>query len=76
MTRVNIYLPDDLARDARDAGLNVSSLTRDALERALAGRRATAWLDSVARLETTDVSHAEVLEALDAGREEMARRGR
>jgi post-segregation antitoxin (ccd killing protein) len=76
MARVNIYLPDDLARDARDAGLNVSSLTRNALERALADRRANAWLDSVALLEATDVTHAEVLEALDAAREEMERRGR
>jgi post-segregation antitoxin (ccd killing protein) len=76
MTRVNVYLPDDLAREARDAGLNVSGLTRDAVERALASRRANEWLDSVVRLGSTGVSHTQALEALDHGRTDMEKRGR
>ena len=32
MARVNIYLPDDLARRAREADLNVSGIAQEALE--------------------------------------------
>lgn len=31
MARMNISLPDDLVRRAKEAGLNVSKLTRDAI---------------------------------------------
>lgn len=44
MGRVNVYLPDDLAEQARLAGLNVSRLTQDALRQALRGIRTTTWL--------------------------------
>ncbi len=36
MARVNVYLPTDLAHDARAAGLNVSALARAALREVLA----------------------------------------
>jgi post-segregation antitoxin (ccd killing protein) len=62
VARVNVYLPDALARQAREAGLNVSSLTRDAVERALAGRRGDAWLDAIARLDPAGVTHSEALQ--------------
>ena len=35
MARVNVYLPDELASGARDAGLNVSALTQEAVRQAL-----------------------------------------
>lgn len=47
MARVNVYLPDDLAARARAAGLNVSGLTREAVEAALAARRVDAWLEDI-----------------------------
>jgi post-segregation antitoxin (ccd killing protein) len=68
--RVNVYLPDALAEQARDAGLNVSSITREALQRELAGRRTTAWLDAVRNLPRTGVTHDEALAALDEIRAE------
>ncbi|HUZ09025.1 MAG TPA: type II toxin-antitoxin system CcdA family antitoxin [Acidimicrobiales bacterium] len=70
MARVNVYLPDDLAEEAREAGLNVSSIAQDALRRELAGRRTTAWLDTVRKLPRTGVTHDEVIAALGEVRAE------
>jgi post-segregation antitoxin (ccd killing protein) len=70
MTRVNAYLPDDLASAARAAGLNVSGLTRQAIENALARRSTDDWLDSLGSGES-DVTRDEVLAALDAARDEL-----
>lgn len=47
MSRVNIYLPDDLASRAREAGLNVSALAREAIERELRVQALRSWLDEV-----------------------------
>ena len=74
MARVNVYLPDELAEEARQAGLNVSNITQDALRRELAGRQTTAWLERVRKLRATGVSHAHVLEALDGVRDESGDR--
>jgi post-segregation antitoxin (ccd killing protein) len=76
MSRVNIYLPDDLAEQARSAGLNVSSVAQDALRRELATRATATWVEQVRSLPplATPVAHASVLEALDEVREEMGRR--
>lgn len=71
MTRVNVYLPDDLADAAREAGLNVSGITQEALRVALAKRNTNRWLESVRRLQPTRVTHAQALEALHAARNEM-----
>ncbi|MHB1499083.1 MAG: type II toxin-antitoxin system CcdA family antitoxin [Acidimicrobiales bacterium] len=73
MARVNIYLPDDLAEEARSAGLNVSNLAQDALRRELANRATETWVEQVRSLPplVPPVAHARVLEALDAAREEM-----
>lgn len=71
MARVNVYLPDDLADAAREAGLNVSGITQAALTSALAERDANRWLDSIVRMQPTKVTHAQALEALHAARDEM-----
>ncbi len=75
MARVNIYLPDDLAEEARSAGLNVSNVAQDALRRELANRATATWVEQVRSLPrlASPVAHACVLEALDAAREEMGR---
>lgn len=75
MARVNVYLPDDLAAAARSAGLNVSSLTQDAVRRALAGRRTSEWLRSLDDLPVIDIDHDEVVGALHAAREELGSSG-
>ena len=73
MPRVNIYLPDDLAAAVRAAGLNLSSLTQQAIRRHLAGRTTDAWL---ATLDPTPapVTHDDALAALDAARDVPATR--
>lgn len=71
MARVNVYLPDDLARRARTAGLNVSSVTQDALREVLARTDTDRWLDELESLPSVDVSHQAVLDALDRAREEL-----
>jgi post-segregation antitoxin (ccd killing protein) len=70
MARVNVYLPDDLAQRAKEADLNVSSLTRRAIEDALAGQATNAWLAELAKLPPSGVTHEEVIAALDAVRDE------
>jgi post-segregation antitoxin (ccd killing protein) len=72
MARVNVYLPDELAARARAMGLNVSAVTRSALEAELAAGAATGWLASVAELPSPGIDHDQVLAALDAAREELA----
>ena len=47
VSRLNVYVSDDLAAEARAAGLNISSLTQDALRGALAAKRVDEWLDGV-----------------------------
>ena len=73
MARVNVYLPDELAERAKTAGLNVSNLTQEALRSALAARRTDDWLDGVARLRATGVSHNDVIEAVNVARDEFDR---
>lgn len=74
MARVNVYLPDELAKQARDAGLNVSGLAQDALRRALAGEETDRWLDQLDHLPRAEVKHKAVLDALDEAREELGAR--
>ena len=63
--------PDDLADAARKAGLNVSGITQAALKAALAERDTNRWLDSIARMQPTKVTHAQALAAVRAARDEM-----
>lgn len=70
MARVNIYLPDDLAAAAREAGLNVSAVTRQALADALSARATDAWLETL-ELGSSEVTREQTLAAVDAYRDEL-----
>ena len=52
VARVNVYLPDELAAEAKRAGLNLSAVTRGAVRRTLAERSTDAWLATVAMVTT------------------------
>ena len=49
MARLNVYVPDELAARTREAGLNVSALTQQAISAALAAGQTDAWLASLGR---------------------------
>lgn len=71
MARVNIYLPDDLAAEAKKAGLNLSAVTQEAVRRSLASRSTDTWLDTLERRTSSrGVEHDRALHALDAERAE------
>lgn len=77
MARVNVYLPDELAAQARAAGVNISAVTQDALRNALAAADTDRWLDHLQQLPGTDVPHERVIQALNDARDELgARSGR
>jgi len=71
MARVNVYLPDELAEKAKVAGLNVSSLTQEALRSALSAGRTDDWLDDISRLRATGVTHDDVIEVVNDARGEF-----
>lgn len=71
MARINVYLPDDLAKRVKVAGINVSSVTQQALRRALGERETDEWLDQLAGLPATGASHEDVLAAIEATRDEF-----
>ena len=71
MARLNVYVPDDLASRVREAEINVSAVTRSALEDELARRSTDAWLEELDKLPPVAVSHDEVIAALDSARDEM-----
>jgi post-segregation antitoxin (ccd killing protein) len=71
MARINVYLPDALADRARGARLNISSLTQDAVLRALAARDTDAWLDGLESLPRIDVRHDAVQRAVDQARDDL-----
>ncbi len=71
MARVNIYLPDDLAREAKSAGLNISKITQEALRVELATHRVAAWLDGIVRLPPTGITHEQAMTALHEARAEL-----
>lgn len=72
MSRVNIYLPDDLAKEAKAAGLNISSLTQDAIRSSLAMQNLARWQQRVADLDSPGVSHSKVLDAVKSAKDEFA----
>ncbi len=71
MARVNVYLPDELAREARAAGLNISKVAQEALSDTLAHNETDHWLDRLDRLPRENVSHAGVIDAIDEARLEL-----
>jgi len=69
MSSVNVYLPDELAEQARAAGLNVSRLTQEAVRSALAARRLDVWLDA---LDAPDhVDHEKVMFAVSEAKSDV-----
>ena len=72
MARVNIYLPDDLAKRAREAGLNVSGVAQEAIERELRVRDMKTWLAEVRANPPLKglLTHEDVIAALDEVRAE------
>lgn len=73
MARLNVYLPDELAAEARAAGLNVSAVTQEAVRRSLSARSTDDWLATLSP-PARRVSHDRVIEVIDAGREEQPTR--
>lgn len=73
MARVNVYLPDELAEEARAADLNVSGLTQEAIREALASRRMADWIDGLADLGSSGVTHAAVASAIAEAKDEFER---
>ena len=69
MSRVNVYLPDDLATRVKAADLNVSAIAQSALKQALAAQETKVALDRI-RSRHYGVSHDEVMAALDEVRDE------
>ena len=74
MVHADVYLPDDLAHRAEMSGVNISSLTRNALLRAIDARSLAIWLEEVGALPTIMIASAEVQEAA-AAKDDFERRG-
>ena len=75
MARVNVYLPDELAQQARAAGLNISKVTQAALSSTLAHSETDHWLDRLGRSPRADVPHRRVIQAIDEARAELGEPG-
>jgi len=75
MARVNVYLPDELAAEAKAVGLNVSNLTQEALRSALAASRVNEWLDDVTAMRPLGISHRAVAFAVAAAKDELEGHG-
>ena len=71
MSRVNVYLPDELAEDAKSAGLNISGLTQEAIRRALAAESLKAWQHRVDQLAHTGIDHESALVAVREAKDEL-----
>jgi post-segregation antitoxin (ccd killing protein) len=71
MARVNVYLPDDLADQAKDAGLNVSRLTQDAVRSALLASKTEEWLTQVGALSPTGTTHDAVMTAVSEAKDDL-----
>lgn len=71
MSRVNVYLPDDLAEKAKQAGLNISSLTQEAIRSALSTQKLTLWQQQVSELDPAGISHETVSEAVKSAKAEL-----
>ena len=72
MARVNVYVPDELAEQARSRGLNVSALTQAAIAAELKRTSVPAWLDSLPSV-STPVDHDAAMAAVDEAREDFGR---
>lgn len=75
MARVNVYLPDDLAAEAKALDLNVSGLTQKAMRAAIAAGRVDEWLDGVAAMRPLGIAHADVAGAMELAKSELEGQG-
>ncbi len=71
MARVNIYLPDDLAAQAKQARLNVSAITQDAIRSALAASATDNWLAGLTALDHTGIDHDTVARSVAEAKDEL-----
>lgn len=71
MSRVNVYLPDDLADEAKRAGLNISSLTQEAIRSSLAKQNLARWQQRVAELDSPGISHKKAIDAVRSAKDEF-----
>ena len=72
MARLNVYVPDELAAQARARGLNVSALTQAAIVEEFERTTLSAWLDTLPTV-SRSVDHDAVMAALDGARDEFGR---
>ena len=70
MARLNVYVPDALAERAKARGVNISALTQAAIIAELQNSATDAWLDGLED-RSTAASHDDVLDAIDAARDEF-----
>lgn len=70
VARLNVYLPDVLAVEAKEAGLNLSAVTQEAVRRSLGARSTDGWLATLRPPPAHRVDHDRALDALDAIRDE------
>ena len=75
VTRLNVYLPDDLAAQAKEAGINLSAITQKAVRQTLAARSTDSWLSAALQsVSTSTVTHDRALDAIDEVRDEAPTR--
>jgi post-segregation antitoxin (ccd killing protein) len=74
MARINIYVPDELAEEAKRSGLNVSSLAQRAIRASLAAQSTDQWLRTLRPAPPHTSTHESVVHALDAVRDEAPTR--
>jgi post-segregation antitoxin (ccd killing protein) len=74
MARVNVYLPDALAEQAKAAGLNISRVTQEAIGSALAHSETDRWLTELGRRPGVNVPNRHIVAALDQARAELGER--
>jgi post-segregation antitoxin (ccd killing protein) len=74
VARVNIYLPDDLAAEARAEGLNVSGVCREAIEASLRMLRQKAWLAALQDHEPIEIPLEEIQAAVHGAQADLGLR--
>lgn len=74
VTRLNVYIPDELAAAARQAGLNLSQVAQEALRRRLDASSTDAWLATLEPLGSNPVDHDRAVASLDQVRDEPTTR--
>lgn len=74
VARVNIYLPDDLAAEARAEGINVSGVCREAIEASLRMLRQKAWLVALQNHEPIEIPLEEIQTAVHGAQADLGLR--